>query len=194
MTSEINRRTFLKIVISATIGGLISECSLPLGIAANQAVEQQTNFKSGNAAYETTKNIQCSSQQDRQKCIDTFQPTTSEKIYGVTIGPVIEEIQFRGLPSFFLSIYEKKENPAYTTLMGTHELKISRREFICGIISSLLFSLAHNITESGVNTDTIPASIAVDGMILWLIQRKIGIAGNIAAHSWHNYRAITWNR
>jgi len=67
---------------------------------------------------------------------------------------------------------------------------LTRRELLIGGLSSLFFGAAHNLTSSGFDTQTIPASQIYGGGVYWYFQRKFGIAANLTAHIYNNLRAV----
>ena len=179
---EISRRTFLKnLGISIAVGvgaGAAAEGARPF---IEKEVTDLTHYPTGDAAV-----------------LDLDKPLSKgNKIFGVSATPILEEVAFRAFPSGVLTAIEKDANPLPEVLMGTRDFKTTRREFIVGAISSLVFGATHNITNKksingfsykdlGFDAKRIPISQTLDGMMYWYLQRKLGIFSNIFAHGVSN--------
>ncbi len=71
--------------------------------------------------------------------------------------------------------------------MGTNKLPLTRREWLTGTVSSLLFGGLHNYTNDGWDTETIPASQTMAGVVYWVLQRSLGFGANYIAHGLNNW-------
>ena len=187
---EVDRRTFFKIGLAVATGAVVNEAIYPVKAKLNEEVEKVTNYQAGNASQRTEIEETCKDTSDKLDCYQNFDYSTADKIYAITVGPVTEESVFRGLPSLMLSGVDKREDPFRDVLTGTGGLGLARRELLVGIGTSFLFGLAHNITSKGIDTKTIPASMTFAGGLYWYLQRKLGIASNIATHAMHNFKAV----
>jgi hypothetical protein len=113
--------------------------------------------------------------------------------------PVLEEVVYRGLPSFIMDggfksngqkDTDRSDIPLRNTLTGTRSIgSLSRKEMIAGGVSSLAFGFFHNITKKGIDTRTVPAQQIGFGSLLWCLQRRFGLGSNLVAHAAYNARA-----
>jgi len=188
---EMHRRTFIKAVATIGIGPVVAEISLPLEERANIAVNEMTGQPAGNAQIREKIEASCETSTDPQHCIETFQFTTQEKLVSVLINPPLEEVAFRGIPAKTLALIDDKQDTMAPVLYGSGEKLLTRRELFAGLLTSVIFGYAHNRTQNGIDTSTIPASQMIFGGACWFLQRKFGIVANSIAHSWHNFRLLT---
>lgn len=189
---ESGRRKFLKFGSKALMGGVAGSIFYPVAQKARQEVEKQTGRSMSNANMRANIEAQCKDRDDLEQCAKeyVYSPTTLGN--SIVVAPIIEELTYRGLPSLH---YMGDESGGMNTLInGTGGLTLSRREVLLGIASSTVFGLMHNITQTkdglGIDTKTIPVSQSVAGLGYWYLQRKLGIAANIAAHMIYNVRAF----
>lgn len=190
--SVISRRDFFRKAwnTGARIGvGLAAgELMLHTGKALNQGTERLTGHPAGNAGVRQQYLRECLP--ERPEC-DTKQTYSDrEQLYNVVLGPLWETLTMQGLPSGLLNEFQGRENAAWEMLVGNPEhLTLTRSEFIVGGAMAALFALKHNITgEKNFDTETIPASQFLHGLMYWYLQRKGGLLPPVLAHIWNNYR------
>lgn len=190
---EINRRTFLRWGATLATGVAVGEFMIPVKVRLNEVVEQATGHPSGNASLRQEIEEACkdSDLDNVQNCVQNYQFPTADKVMDIVVEPIGGELLFRGLPSGMVSEMEDRDDPIIDVLSGTGRLGMTRRELLVGVATSIIFRAIHNITDKGIDTKTIPASQTVGGMVYWYLQRKLGIAANILAHVWNNFRALT---
>lgn len=187
---NIDRRNFLKTCAGICALELTNTCMPSAKIFVNQAVEKATGHPTGNAQITKRQRMDCPPN-EATNC-PTLELSKDEKILAIAISPPLEETMFRVFPSLTISaIDDNRKNPIKDVLWGTGGLGMTRREILVGIGSSLSFGLLHNITTRGIDTNTIPASQTLGGMIYWILQRKFGIFASNIAHIRNNYNAIT---
>lgn len=197
---EMDRRIFFKFGLAVAAGVAINEATSPFKIKLDEGVRQVTGHPTGNAGQLAELEEDCKDTSDKLGCYKNFEYSTANKVYATTAAPIIEETQYRGMPSLMLSRVDGREKPLKDMLIGTDDgIRMTRKELLVGIVTSFLFGLTHNITGEGLNiktvsveTKTIPASIIFSGGIYWYLQRKFGIVSNIAAHTMHNFKAIRY--
>lgn len=187
---ERDRRSFLKLGVAAGIGLVVGETKIPVGRIINRAVEKTTNRPTGNANQRQQMEEHCAKSDDFNTCVQHFKYTPKQNTYNICIGPTLEEFAFRANPSFIVSMLEQREDPVAVVLYGTGGWSMTRRELFAGVLSSIFFGLTHNLTSTGIDTKTIPASITFSGMIYWYLQRKFGFVANTLAHAWFNFRVL----
>jgi hypothetical protein len=187
---EINRRQFLKLGaglgLRAGVAVATGEALIPAGLEINKITEDLTHQKTGNAYIREKFKDRCVD----PDCTQLFL-TSQEKAEAVLQAPITEEFLFRAFPSFVLSISEKNDWPEIEMIRGTQDLSFSRREFFTGVLSSLIFGYFHNLTESGVDVQTIPAAQILMGEALWYLQRKFGYFTNTLTHMWISGRIVS---
>lgn len=169
---EIDRRTFLKFGAAVGVGTVVNAVLIPAEIGANLAVKQVGGRPTGIS-------------------------TNESDFISLVRAPILEEVNFRAVPSFGLSLWERRtsvdlksylKDSLNDVLTGNkNSFKLTRRELLVGTVTSLLFGALHNITSKGFDTQAIPASQIVGGFGLWWLQRKFGILSNITAHSVSNF-------
>jgi hypothetical protein len=169
MNKEISRRSFFKISTAAICGFATGEALISTLPYAVHVLEDNTNMEVGNAYM-------------REKLErNDYVISTADKIHTGITAPILEEIEYRAIPSVIVSDI-KDENGLDVAFYGKRNLGMTRREIIGGTISTLVFSAMHNVTDTKIDTKTIPASQAVSGAIFWYLQRKLGIISNTVAH------------
>ncbi len=191
----IDRRSFLRSAVGAVVGAGLGLAVVPhFAEAVNNGVADATDHPTGNASWEQMVKDSCAEEQYPEQCVADYQPTFEDKVNAQVIAPVMEEVLFRGIPSFVLECVSDDsrldDDPFVTVLGGTEPFKFSRKEMVVGAISSVLFGAVHNLTSKGFDTKTIPASQTADGFLYWCLMRRFGIASSMAAHAGFNYRAL----
>lgn len=189
--SEIDRRTFLKVGATLAAGVAVGEFMVPVNIKVNEVLEEATGHPTGNAAIIQEIEASCKNADNPQACVQNYEFSTDDKVKGIVVAPIQEELIFRAVPSGIVSATEDREDPIADVLTGTGGFGMSRREFIGGAASSVIFGALHNITDKGIDTKTIPASQTLGGMVSWYLQRKLGIAANTIAHVVNNFKALS---
>ena len=189
---DLSRRNFIKAALAVPVGIAVGAALYPAAVEVNDETTKLTEHPAGNAGAAQEVENACSKTADQNQCYENYQPPLSEKIYAVVVAPVIEESIFRAVPSFITDVSSSgDEDEAIGNIThGTERLGITRSELIGGAVSSLIFGAAHNFTNSGFDTKTIPASQTASGFVFWCLQRRFGILSNMAAHSTLNFIAM----
>lgn len=187
-----SRRNFLKIALAVPIGIAAAHALVPASIEVNETVSEATGHPTGNAGIREIVETTCQDQKDPSDCYENYEVPRDLKIMGTFIAPVTEEMTYRALPSMLLDErWDSGDQDALDTLkQGTDYMLPTRQELLVGAISSLIFGLMHNLTNTGIDTKTIPASQVVGGFGFWALQRRLGLASNISAHMTMNYLAL----
>lgn len=189
----IDRRGFLRSALGAGIGiGLGVVVTPRLSEAVNEKVADATGHPTGNASLEQRIENQCANEPNPSKCKSDYKFNPLERLQIEVVGPINEEIGFRGIPSFILDLSRKDtaNDPTEVITGGTEPFSFDRKEALAGVVSSLLFGAMHNATEKGIDTKTIPASQTVLGYIFWCLTRRFGIASSMTAHVAHNHTVV----
>lgn len=187
---EISKSTFLKVGAALVTGVVVGDFKASVNVKVNEAIKQATGQRAGNAGTYQKIEVACKDADNKQACFQSYKPSTSDKIIGIVVAPPQEELLYRGIPSAMVSTMEDREDPIADVVSGTGRLGISRCELFVGIGSSVIFGAVHNITDKGIDTQTIPASQTVGGMVYWYLQRKFGIVANTIAHAWNNFKTL----
>lgn len=189
-----SRREFLQGLAAVSIGVGVSEIAIPVKTSLNEWVKEETGMNTGNAYVRELIEEDCKKADDVQECVEEWEPSPALKIQSVVVAPVLEEANYRAFPSFVSSLIQHQDEDLAVREIFTgeqqHQLGMGRRDLIIGAMSTIVFGFMHNITESGIDTKTIPASQMLGGGLYWYLQRKLGIVSNIAAHVWNNWRAM----
>lgn len=188
-----DRRSFLRGAIGVGVGAGLGLFVTPhVAEHVNEGVSDVTGRPTGNASWDQMVKDACAEEKDPARCERDYEPTLDDKINAQVMAPVMEEVMFRGIPSFVLDAVTDDWNndPVEVVAGGTEPFKFSRKELIVGAVSSLVFGAVHNITSKGVDTNTIPASQTADGFLYWCLMRRFGIASSMASHAAFNYRAL----
>lgn len=188
---EIDRRTFIKFGVSAVVGVVVEGLVNPIKPQINNFTERVTGLSAGNASLHQQIEDDCKNSPNPQECIENYEFSLPMKAYGIVVAPIQEEIVYRGMPSYFVSDKEGRQDPVSDILLGTGGIGMTRRELLFGGISSVIFGAVHNVTNKGIDLKTIPASQTFGGAIYWYLQRKLGIFANIFAHMTNNIKALS---
>lgn len=192
---ETNRRTFLKLGATVAVSVVAKELSIPVEILVNSVVEETTGHPTGNSYTSGVLEEKCEGIDNTEECMQSNNLPLYIKIQSVTTAPLAEETVFRAIPSAAVSATLGKEDVVSDVLSGTGGLKMTRRELLVGAVSSIAFGAVHNLTDNGrFDTNKIPAGITASGFTYWYLQRKFGLAASVAAHTWHNFRAVFYSR
>lgn len=188
-----NRRSFMRSMLGIGVGVTLG-ATLPASMhSLNEQTSAMSGHPAGNAGLRKKVELECATTQpnDIESCIENWEPSVSDQIRADVIAPISEEISFRALPSVIVdSMDNKLENNPYDVIIGgTEKFAFTRRELYGGLISSVLFGAVHNVTKTGIDTQTIPASQTVSGLMLWYMMRRFGVASSIAMHSSFNFFA-----
>ena len=73
---------------------------------------------------------------------------------------------------------------------STESRFLSRREAVVGAISTAIFGYIHNGHGTSFDFGRVPVSQTIGGGIMWLLQRRLGIASNISMHAAWNWTAV----
>lgn len=185
----LSRREALKVFGAVAIGLVTGESFVHTGKIVNQTVADVTGVQTGNAYILERTQDACSTVDASDPCVQTYAATPSIKAMDVVVKPPLEELAARALPSMVVSKEEDSETAVRDVLFGTWRLGFTRREFIWGAVSTLMFGLVHNIGDHSVALNIIPAAQLAAGFQLWVLQRKFGYFANTIAHMWNNARA-----
>lgn len=192
----VSRRELFAVAKRISVGIAVAEASIPVLDGFSSVVQSTTGVDTGNASSTERKKNACREAQDPHRCVTDYQYSTTEQLQGIVVAPILEESQFRALPSFVLDLADKTiegdrpEQAIKNVFMGTRGKSLSRRELIVGGVSSVIFGSVHNITDKGFDSHTLPAYQTAAGMIFWYLQRKLGVVSNTVAHMWNNARAM----
>ncbi len=191
---EVSRRDFIKGLLGVAIGvgsGLTLESQ---NNNINHVVERHTQFNSENASMHQMAEDKCSKSPNPEVCVKNYKFPLVDRISYSTLYPVVEEGVYRALPSFLLDATNDTcddiETAAKKVITGSGGILLSRRELLIGVPASLIFGLSHNVTEHGVDTNTLPTVQTTGGFMLWYLQRKFGFGSNTAAHIAFNLRYL----
>ncbi len=203
-TTRFSRRSFMinciRAGIAAGIGVVLAEAGIPVQVWMNETVEKSTGFKAQSSVPQEMLERHCRTTANEQACIDNLEYPEDIKFLGTYVGPIIEEVTFRGAPSHLVSRQEASESPMGDVVMGTGGISMTRREILIGALSSILFAGGHNVQSDdailpkGIDTNILPVTQGVFGFGFWYLQRKLGIFANTSAHIWNNFRTISWRK
>ena len=190
-----SRRDFLKSAARVSSGLVLAsalpEIELPVARDLSRITTEATGKQSGNSGFRDYVAEQCKTSPDTQKCTTDFLRSPSTQLQTVIVAPVTEELYLRAFPSFLVSLTDNKvENPFKELAVGTGAFKFSRRELVAGALSTLTFGFLHNITNRGVDTNTIPTPQLFLGAVNWVLQRRFGVLAPILNHARWNYKAL----
>lgn len=189
-SESFSRRDLLKkIGKAAGIGSVATIIEFPASVGLHASVERYTDAQSGNARIRESIKKKHAKAEDPETTYNNYTFSNREKVEVIAVSPPLEEFIFRGLPSAFCG--HTADDGGKHLITGTGGFSLSRREFIYGTVTSLAFGAVHNLTDNGFDTDTIPAPQLLGGMWYWYLQRKFGIAANIAAHTSNNAAVVT---
>lgn len=188
--SSMDRRRFLKVFAGGTLGAALSYTVLAdaEGWVAEKTYEA-TGRPIGNASEAEKLGATCGGQTEDKaiaQCYLDQIDTGSYFAFTSVVAPISEEITFRGLTSKIVDRGLPDKEVGRNIVLGTDHLGFSRRELIAGAVSSVLFGFAHNITNSGLNTQTLPTPQIICGAYFWGIARKFGLPASMAAHGMLN--------
>lgn len=185
----LSRRNFLKTALAVPVGIGIGTARQPVSKVAAEKTKDWTGHPAGNASLAALAEQECAPKPNPEKCKHDFELSTYEKFNALTIGPAGEELMFRCIPSFVVDeVIEggDTQDSMDTLAHGTDYLGITRNELIVGAISSLLFGAVHNITDKGINTEILPTTQVLGGVLYWALQRRLGTLANLSAHVTNN--------
>jgi hypothetical protein len=174
MSETLTRREFVTKIAAGTASGIISGFVIPpLGEFVDKTFEDTTHISTKNAFAQTDLQENCpqSDPQAQLNCAKSYYTSTEFEIDGVIKAPLIEESLSRLVPSTIIGQNDNEKN-----------LKLSRRELIVGVITSLFFGFSHNYTGKKIDMNSVPAAQITGGGILWYLQRKFGFGSNMLAH------------
>ena len=179
---EMDRRTFLRMGITPLVGLVAGMALYPIGGELEISVQKITGRPAGNAVLDGFIKKSCEDQPNPPECVQHFQFTGSEKVLTTVVGPIIEELILRAIPSLVLSKINQ-EDALGILVSGNGGVLMTKRELVVGAV--------HNLTLKGIDTETIPAPITLMGFAFWYLQRKFGILANTIAHSTNNTIAVS---
>lgn len=186
------RREFLRISTGAVAGVVTGTVLLPLNISLSETIQQTTGRRTGNVGLVDILEEHCKSQNySEEECFkEVKQIVEDQKLLFTLVGPTVEEVAFRAMPSLALSLANQEENPLSTTISGTGGLLLTRRELGVGLVSSILFAGIHSVTPRGFDTEASLIPGIISGSAFWYLQRKFGFLANTLAHITNNYIAV----
>lgn len=174
--------------LAVPVGIACGNALLPISSEVNTKVEEVTGQPTGNAGVIEMAETACENKADPNACYETYDVPDDYKLSAVIIAPISEELVYRAIPSMIVDERDGRHQDRYQTLLhGTDYVLPTRNELIVGAISSVVFGLVHNLTSTGIDTRTIPASQTVGGFALWVLQRRFGSLSNLSAHAAFNY-------
>lgn len=192
--NPVSRRGFLRAMFGVGLGVAIGAGVTPsLAEFVDSETEGLTGATTGNAGFKQKIVDGCPPDLDEAQCLSEWNPSGGDVIQLTVEAPITEEIMFRGIPSMLLdTVFNKGEidTMPVSILRGTDDFKFTKREIITGVASSAIFGAAHNITGTGFDMKTIPASQTVDGLLYWCLTRKFGLPASIVAHASHNVMSL----
>lgn len=181
------RKMFLKAFVPLVAGTVVGDVMVEPSVKISREVEKVTHARTGNAqVYVEAEKLSgegVAPDELNKRIKQEFAPSVGD----VIIWASEEETLTRALPSAIIS-GDSGKNRWDEVIFGMNNIRVTRKEFVTGVISSLIFGIMHNFTEKGFDTKTIPASQTAGGMVLWYLQRKLGVISNITAHSVYNLR------
>jgi hypothetical protein len=181
--SEFDRRSLFKFAGKIATGVAAGEMYIRTAPHINDSASNITGLNVGNAAYNERIDASLLASEERKK-------ETQMQFKAIVVAPIVEETSFRALPSALVSKREGSADATQDVLQGVGGTSMTRRELGVGFVSSMLFGAAHNITNKGINTDTIPAAQTYLGAINWYLQRKLGLFTSITSHAMVNARIL----
>ncbi len=190
-----SRRDFLKNAARVSSGLVLAsalpEIELPAARELSRITTEATGKQTGNSGFRDYVAEQCKTSPDTQKCATDFLRSPSTQLQTVVVAPITEELYLRALPSLLVSVTDDHvENPFKELAIGTGGFKFSRRELVAGALSTLTFGFLHNITNRGIDTNTIPTPQLFLGAVNWVLQRRFGTLAPIINHARWNHKAI----
>lgn len=189
---EFGRRKLFRLGLAVAVGGVTGNALFHTSIELNKAVSEATGYQAGNAYLISRRKVACQESVDQVKCVQDFQ-SSIDKVTGVVLAPISEELIYRVSPSAGLDLYNKDgpELILKNLIQGRGGIGLTRRELILGLATSLIFGLRHNSSKEGIDTQTIPSSQTLGAFTYMYLQRKLGVFANITSHAVLNFRALT---
>jgi hypothetical protein len=202
-----SRLEFLKLSVTMPIGAVAGYALERTNASVSEGVKAVTHLPTGNASMQHHTQAVCEQSSDPKACVaEGPQITKEQRTKMIGLSPILEELTYRTAPSVALDMYEGLTGgPSLTafqnaadaprhTILGSPNRGIpgmlSRRETIAGAVTSVLFGLSHNVTRQGIDRRTIPVTQTLHGGIYWYLQRRLGLASNVAAHTVVDTRAL----
>ena len=182
LDNETTRRSFLGKVVSGVAALVIVE---PITWAAQSTADTAYQIYKGPSS--SSLDCELSRTGPTTDCPEPQpKPVPESQIPSLTealiTAPIKEEALFRAFPSLLVDRIDglHDDNP-------NHLLRLSKKEWASGILTSLLFGFSHNVLSGeGFGWNKIPAAQTAMGMGAWRLQRRNGYLANTALHSGHN--------
>ena len=194
----LSRRSLLRMFSGIAVGAVVDGVGMyAIGPVIRDSFEEITGVESGNAAAANSIN-ECvtaydGSYEEGMKALDCIEDTVEgTRLEATVIAPLLEELAFRGYPSYLLEVRDgkSKHTALSTVVVGTGNLPKTRREALMGLKSSIAFAAIHNFTSKGFEFDRFHVSAATGGFVSWFLGRKFGLPSAVAGHSFSNYRVV----
>ncbi len=189
-----SRRKFLRDVghLSASVlfAPALAKLSVDSSTYVLKATEDLTGQEAGNAGMKEHLDQICDPSKERNQCVEDYYSQPDFQFSAVVLAPFSEEFLFRMIPAMITSAIDKG-NPIVEMGRGTGKVGFSNTEIAIGITSSIMFGLAHNLTNKGFNTKVLPSYQTIVGGVAWVLQRKLGSTSNILYHGAHNYLVLS---
>ena len=196
MSEAVNesRRNFLRLALAIPVGAAAGAALYPANEALGSEITEHTGIQTGNASNEAALHAACDTAPSYNACAaDQMDKMGTKASVG---GPIIEEMCYRAVPSLMSDMVDMAlhDDVAYTAppknvAVGTGTIGMTRNELITGALTTAVFGFGHNVSANGdVDTRTLPVQSLIGGGVLWVLQRKLGFAANLTAHSVYNFR------
>lgn len=190
-----SRSRFLRVLIGASVGAAAGVATQYGFENLGEEITERTGIPTGNAGLRQQLTEQCPPEKtaNPNACADEFMHDPVMVRRSVIVGPAAEELAFRAAPSLFMDVLLIKPTdpdtlqPIRNLVSGTGNLRMSRREAVVGMVTSLMFAAMHNVTRDGtVDAKTVPLQQFLLGGVLWYLQRTAGVSSNTVAHVVYN--------
>jgi|GEM_PF-2034162 len=199
--SEFSRRDFLRAGVGVAAGVVLGTEGQPAAIATQNKVHELTGETPGNAGVNNAI-------QDEYGAVnaETTRKYAVANEHSITLtGPVIEEIIFRAVPSYWMDAHNNRkaekldpfkldidENmPMKNVLFGHGLAAPTAQEVGMGLLTATAFAYTHNLTlknsggnkqKLGFDSRTVPVAQFGLGLVFSGLQRFFGLGSNTAAH------------
>ncbi len=189
---QVSRRDVLRAGLGGVVGALIGSQVMPPADATITRTAAKVGISNGNANFVEWHKQDCPPTDTLEECADSWKPTLKDRVNIGVVSPVLEEALFRAAPSIVHDtlIEPKSVNLSPTTFVGSGRPYLTRRELATGLVSSLAFAGAHNMSMHGVLTSEVPITPLMTGMAEWTLTRTLGIGSGVAAHMAYNLSVV----
>jgi hypothetical protein len=187
-----NRRDFLRAALGVPVGVATGLASVA-GLSRVEEALQERGVRTGNVNIIKEQQEFCGQAVPDADCQARYGQQTKTRIAAGVVAPTLEEAVFRGFPSIIVDKESGKswKEALHNVAVGSNESRfLSRREAVAGAISSIIFGYIHNARGTSFDMGRVPVSQTVGGGIMWLLQRRLGIASNMSMHATWNWTAV----